>query len=163
MLYYAACCDRYRNHFEQDRTEEEFVDIAVSKPEHLVGAQEQEINKLELEKDNSAEFTPGITGQWNLDSKKSLQYQGDIPFGSDATIEKPTEPISGGTILTHISDSQVKPIVNNRAIESIEKVSPKTSSLQFQTIQLEQLSTMSQSKIESHLSQVRYANSLLYL
>ena len=63
--------------------------------------------------------------------------------------------VTSSDILTHITDSQVKPIVNNRAIETIEKHPlGKTSSLHFQALSLEQMSSMSPSKIESHLSQV---------
>jgi hypothetical protein len=66
------------------------------------------------------------------------------------------QPVTLSDILTHISDSQVKPIVNNRAIETIEKHPlGKASTLHFQPLSLEQLTSLSTAKIESHLSQVR--------
>lgn len=70
----------------------------------------------------------------------------------------PCLDIASTDILTHISDNLVKPIVNNRAIETIEKhtYTPPTkgSSTHFQPLSLEQLSSLSQAKIESHLSHV---------
>ena len=71
--------------------------------------------------------------------------------------------IASADILTHISDSQVKPIVNNRAIETIEKHTysfTKNSSAHFQPLSLEQLSSLSQAKIESHLSHVSVSDTV---
>lgn len=73
--------------------------------------------------------------------------------------------VASGDILAHISDSQVKPIVNNRAIETIEKHAwsgkVPSSAAHFQPMTLEQLSALSAAKVESHLSQVSSQRSLV--
>jgi hypothetical protein len=75
--------------------------------------------------------------------------------GHPGRLESGGQSVATSDVLTHMSDSQIKPIVNNKAIETIEKHSlSKTSSMHFQPMTLEQLSSLSQSKIESHLSQV---------
>jgi hypothetical protein len=78
--------------------------------------------------------------------------------GEGRCISGDDQCIASADVLTHISDSQVKPIVNNRAIETIEKHAGgggRGSALHFQTMTLEQLAALPQAKIESHLSQVR--------
>mmetsp|Transcript_12206 Transcript_12206/g.18439 ORF Transcript_12206/g.18439 Transcript_12206/m.18439 type:complete len:1492 (+) Transcript_12206:184-4659(+) len=62
------------------------------------------------------------------------------------------------THMVHASDSQVKPIVNNKAIEPIEKFvytkGASSSSLQFSPLSVGDLGGLSQTEIENHLSQV---------
>jgi Cu/Zn superoxide dismutase len=62
----------------------------------------------------------------------------------------------GHNLIMHSSDSQVKPIVGNKAIEVIEKVVYKVSSLQnnFQVLSTEEVSQLAQGPLEAHISQV---------
>ena len=48
----------------------------------------------------------------------------------------------------------MKPIVGNKAIESIDKMSCKEQSLSFASLSIEDIAKLSQSELEIHLTQV---------
>ena len=64
------------------------------------------------------------------------------------------QELSALQLIVHTSDTQVKPIVGNKAIEIIEKVSIKSGALSINMLALEEISGMATSELESHLSQV---------
>lgn len=55
--------------------------------------------------------------------------------------------------MVHISDTQVKPIVGNKAIEDIDKIPFKEQNLTFPVLSLENVGKLSQSELEIHLTQ----------
>jgi len=57
-------------------------------------------------------------------------------------------------LILHTSDTQVKPIVGNKAIEVIEKITIKSGVLPITILSLDEVSGLSTAELESHLSQV---------
>jgi hypothetical protein len=59
------------------------------------------------------------------------------------------------SLLMHASDTQVKPIVGNKAIEVMERTDFIESTLPFEVVRSDQLQKLSQTDLEVHLTQVR--------
>lgn len=74
--------------------------------------------------------------------------------GTDATGNQFVNQLSPDSLLMHASDTQVKPIVGNKAIEVIERVDFVESALPFEAFKIDQLSQASQTDLEVHLTQV---------
>lgn len=62
--------------------------------------------------------------------------------------------LSPESILSHSSDSQVKPIVGNRAIEDADDPEFSDKNVSFTTFKLDRLTQMSQDELEAHLTQL---------
>lgn len=82
---------------------------------------------------------------------KALQT-GDGDKGVDSAVV--SREFSMPLLMLQGSYIQVKPIVGNRAIETLEHASFQASSLPFETFDLEKVSQMSQTDLEVHLTQV---------
>ena len=73
-----------------------------------------------------------------------------INFGKDSSVVD----MSAESILMHASDSQVKPIVGNKAIEIIERVPFKSQNLSFAVPDSLEMQEYTKSKLEGHLTLV---------
>jgi len=62
--------------------------------------------------------------------------------------------VTAESLLMHSSDTQVKPIVGNKAIEAVERMPFKASALQFPYLDVAEVSKLSTSEVEAHLSLV---------
>jgi serine/threonine protein kinase len=68
------------------------------------------------------------------------------------------------SLLMHASDTQVKPIVGNKAIEVMERTDFIESTLPFEVVRSDQLQKLSQTDLEVHLTQVRNnRNQIIFL
>lgn len=77
--------------------------------------------------------------------------------GADGTGSQFVNQLSPDNLLMHASDTQVKPIVGNKAIEVIERVDFVENALPFDVFKIDQLSQASQTDLEVHLTQVRFS------
>ena len=64
------------------------------------------------------------------------------------------QDLSATHLIVHTSDTQVKPIVGNKAIEVIEKITIKGGVLPIPMLTLDEVPGLSTTELESHLSQV---------
>jgi hypothetical protein len=67
------------------------------------------------------------------------------------------------SLLMHASDTQVKPIVGNKAIEVMERTDFIESTLPFEVVRSDQLQKLSQTDLEVHLTQVRKLSLFCFL
>lgn len=106
---------------------------------------------------SGVEYNMRRTGS-SHEPQKQTKIDTTMPDESESFIDEdlPLSSIPVSLIL-HPSDTQVKPIINNRYIEPVEKYSfSKSASFPFTPVSLENLESFSQSKLESYVSTVRH-------
>mmetsp|Transcript_26281 Transcript_26281/g.44331 ORF Transcript_26281/g.44331 Transcript_26281/m.44331 type:complete len:1505 (+) Transcript_26281:148-4662(+) len=146
-----------KNHFEGNSVGEEVMEQELVSQSIQSHDSHSNGNEIASSTQSSGQYS-NTHARRSVPDTDDLRRERGVPDearGHGRVAEAGRQEVMSSDILTHITDSQVKPIVNNRAIETIEKHPlGKSTSLHFQALSLEQLSSMSQSKIESHLSQV---------
>jgi len=96
-----------------------------------------------------------------------------LPPSSDVVVLNNSSPstavvlgkqqLSAYTLLQHPSDTQIKPIVGNKNIETFEKFAYKESSLPFVAYACESMTKHTQSELEAHLTIVYKALQRTYI
>ena len=110
--------------------------------------------------------SPLVNDQSGQINENSLNKNQKVENLNTAGLESPSGPfinmfddnidqeLSALQLILHTSDTQVKPIVGNKAIEVIEKITIKSGVLPITILTLDEVSGLATAELESHLSQV---------